>query len=120
MATVGRTAHPAARTRSIPIYSYMAQKNRGYFLAGYSILVFLGLWTVFPVYWQLITSLRSDADMYTPVVGLIPTKWTLEHYYSVFFGARSQFAVQFMNSLIVASMTTLISVICGAMAGYSL
>src|SRR3954470_7031097 len=120
MASVGRTVHPAARTRSIPVYSELAQQNRGYYLAGYAILLFLGLWTAFPVYWQLMTSLRSDADLYTPVVSLIPHAWTLDHYYNVFFGARSQFGVQFVNSLIVSLLTSLIAVICGAMAGYSL
>src|SRR5215212_1486339 len=120
MASVGRTVHPAARTRSIPVYSYLAQQNRGYYLAGYTILAFLGIWTAFPVYWQLATSLRSDADLYTPVVALIPRAWTLDHYYNVLFGARSQFGVQFVNSMIVAVLTTLIAVISGSMAGYSL
>jgi ABC-type glycerol-3-phosphate transport system permease component len=120
MATVGRTEHPAARTRSIPVYSYLAQKNRGYYLAGYAVLIVLGLWTSFPIYWQLATSVRSDADLYTPVVALIPRAWTLDHYYNVLFGARSQFGVQFVNSMIVASVTSLVAVICGAMAGYSL
>src|SRR3954467_11119447 len=114
MATVGRTVHPAAGTRSIPVFSYLAQQNRGYYVAGYAILVILRLWTAFPVYWQLMTSLRSDADLYTPVVSMIPHAWTLDHYYNVFFGARSQFGVQFRNSLIVSIMTALISVILGA------
>src|SRR5215212_4078374 len=120
MASVGRTVHPAARTRSIPVYSYLAQQNRGYYLAGYAILIVLGLWTAFPVYWQLATSLRSDADLYTPVVNLIPRAWTLDHYYNVLFGARSQFGIQFANSLIVGVATTLIATWFGAMAGYAL
>src|SRR3954454_3128554 len=120
MATVGHAVHPAARTRSIPVYSYLAQKNRGYYLAGYSILIFMGLWTAFPVYWQIATSVRSDADLYTPVVGLIPRAWTMDHYYNVLFGARSQFGIQFVNSLIVSCLTTLIAVTLGALAGYSL
>src|SRR3954462_10803608 len=118
MATVGHTVRPAAGTRSIPVYSYLAQKNRGYYLAGYAILIFMGLWTAFPVYWQIATSLRSDADLYTPVVGLIPRAWTLDHYYNVLFGAKSQFGIQFLNSMIVAICTTLIAVTLGAMAGY--
>src|SRR3954451_8394082 len=120
MASVGQTVHPAARTRSIPVYSYLAEKNRGYYLAGYTVLIVLGLWTAFPIYWQLATSVRSDADLYTPVVALIPRAWTLDHYYNVLFSAKSQFGVQFMNSMIVAVCTTLIAVPLGAMAGYSL
>jgi multiple sugar transport system permease protein len=120
MASIGQVAHPSSSRRSVPVYSWLAQKNRGYLVAGYAILITLGLWTAFPVYWQIATSLRSDADMYTPVVGLIPRAWTLDHYYNVLFGAKSQFAVQFVNSMIVAVCTTLIAVTLGAMAGYSL
>jgi len=120
MASIGHVAHPSSRGRSIPIYSWLARKNRGYYLAGYTVLAVLGLWTAFPVYWQLATSFRSDADLYTPVVSMIPHAWTLDHYYNVLFGARSQFGIQFVNSMIVSSITTLIAVISGAMAGYSL
>ena len=80
----------------------------------------MGGWTVFPFYWQLATSLRSDADLYTPVIALIPQAWTLDHYYQVLFGARSQFGVQFINSLIVAIATTFVSIFLGTMAGYAL
>jgi ABC-type glycerol-3-phosphate transport system permease component len=110
----------ASGPRSIPVWSWLARKNRGYYIAGYAILIFLGIWTAFPVYWQIVTSLRSDADLYTPVVALIPRAWTLEHYYNVLFGARSQFGVQFTNSLIVGISTTIIAVFFGAMAGYAL
>src|SRR5215213_997804 len=120
MASISNVVTSSASKPSIPIYSWLARKNRGYYLAGYTILALLGIWTAFPVYWQLATSFRSEADLYTPVVALIPRAWTLEHYYQVLFGARSQFGVQFVNSLIVSGLTTLISVVCGAMAGYSL
>src|SRR5215216_3806626 len=113
MASVGRMSHASSSRRSIPIYGWLSQKNRGYFIAGYAILIVLGSWTAFPVYWQLATSLRSDADLYTPVVALIPRSWTLDHYYNVLFGARSQFGIQFVNSLIVAFWTTLIAVFFG-------
>ncbi|HZO24486.1 MAG TPA: carbohydrate ABC transporter permease [Chloroflexota bacterium] len=120
MASVGHLNQAPSAPRSIPVWSWLATKNRGYYIAGYAILIFLGFWTAFPVYWQLATSLRSDADLYTPVVNLIPRAWTLNHYYNVLFGARSQFGIQFVNSLIVAFWTTFIAVFFGAMAGYSL
>ena len=43
MASVGRVAHASGGGRSIPIYSWLASKNRGYFLAGYTILTVLGM-----------------------------------------------------------------------------
>jgi multiple sugar transport system permease protein len=120
MAQVGRVANPAAAERSIPVISWLNRNNRGYLLAGYLVLGIIAIWTAFPFYWQIATSLRADVDLYTPVVALIPRQLTLEHYYKVFFGPTSLFMLQFRNSLIVALGTTLIAVVLGAMAGYAL
>src|SRR6266536_5214167 len=120
MADVGRLAHAPTSSGAIPVISWLGKKNRGYFVAGYTVLAILGWWTFFPFYWQLATSLRADVDLYTPVVTLIPRTLTLDHYYNVFFGARSQFLLQFQNSLVVAFSTTLIAVGLGSMAGYAL
>jgi ABC-type glycerol-3-phosphate transport system permease component len=120
MAQVGRLAHSSAEARSIPVISWLGRNNRGYFLAGYSLLAVLAIWTAFPFYWQIATSLRADVDLYTPVVTLIPRQVTLEHYSKVFFGPTSLFMLQFRNSLIVAAGTTTIAVVMGAMAGYAL
>jgi multiple sugar transport system permease protein len=120
MASAGRMAHASPSGSAIPIWGWLSTKNRGYYFAGYAFLFLIGIWTAFPVYWQLVTSLRSDADLYTPVVAMIPRVWTLDHYYNVLFGARSQFGIQFVNSMIVAFWTTVIAVWFGAMAGYAL
>lgn len=111
---------PEKSGSSIPVLSWFAKNNRGYLTVGYIILFLMGGWTAFPFYWQLATSFRADADLYTPVVALIPRVWTLDHYYNVFFGARSQFGVQFTNSLIVAVATTFVAIFLGTMAGYAL
>lgn len=119
MADVSLHARAGTPARSIPVWSWLATKNRGYFLAGYLLLAVLGIWTIFPFYWQLATSLRSDVDLYTPVVSLIPRTLTLEHYGKVF-GPNSQLATQLRNSTVVALGTTLIAVVLGSMAGYAL
>lgn len=120
MAQVGRLASPAVAERSIPVISWLNRRNRGYYLAGYLVLIVIAVWTAFPFYWQIATSLRADVDLYTPVVSLIPRQVTLDHYYKVFSGPTSLFMLQFRNSLIVAAGTTLIAVVLGAMAGYAL
>ena len=109
----------ATPAKSIPVWSYLATKNRGYYLAGYILLAILGTWTIFPFYWQLITSLRADVDLYTPNVGLIPKALTLDHYAKVF-SPTSQLSTQLKNSTIVALSTTLVAVVLGSMAGYAL
>jgi multiple sugar transport system permease protein len=109
----------SARSREVPLLSWLARKNRGYFLLGYTILGLLSLWTIFPFYWQVATSLRADVDLYTPVVSLVPQSLTFDHYLKVL-NPSSVFATQFGNSLIVALATTLIAIVLGAMAGYAL
>jgi len=119
MANVSLQARSAAPARSIPVWTYLATKNRGYYVAGYALLAILGLWTIFPVYWQLATSLRADVDLYTPVVSLIPRNLTLDHYAKVF-APTSQLTTQLKNSMIVALGATLVSIVLGSMAGYAL
>jgi ABC-type glycerol-3-phosphate transport system permease component len=119
MAQLTRVARAGAPGRSIPIASWLARKNRGWYVVGYLLLIALALWTVFPFYWQLATSLRSDVDLYTPVVALLPKALTVEHYGKIL-SPSSQFSAQFQNSMIVALGTTAIAIVCGAMAGYAL
>lgn len=120
MAQVGRLTTPSAPERSISVFSWLNRKNRGYYLAGYAVLLVIAIWTAFPFYWQIATSLRADVDLYTPVVTLIPRQLTLEHYAKVFSGPTSLFMLQFRNSFIVAAGTTVVAVVLGAMAGYAL
>ena len=108
-----------ARSSGLPVISWLARKNRGYYLLGYVFLLVVAGWTFFPFYWQLATSLRADVDLYTKQVDLVPKVLTLEHYAKVL-GSGSQFQTQFANSAIVALCTTLIAIVCGAMAGYAL
>lgn len=106
--------------RSLPVIGWLARKNRGWYLLGYVLLVLITLWTIFPFYWQLATSLRSDADTYAKEIAIIPTRITFEHYVSIFTAKTSQFGIQFWNSLWIALTTTLIAVVIAAMAGYSM
>src|SRR5919202_5810057 len=120
VAPAARTARPVVQAeRSVPVVSWLARKNRGWYLLGYVALAILTFWTVFPFYWQLATSLRSDVDLYTTRVELVPRALTLEHYGKIF-GPGMPFTLQFTNSLIVALGVTAIAIVCGSMAGYAL
>jgi multiple sugar transport system permease protein len=119
MASITR-AGTQAPERSIPIITWLSRKNRGWYLVAYVLLVFLALWTIFPFYWQVATSLRSDADQYAKEIALIPRSITLNHYATIFTASHSQFKEQLANSLMVAVMTTLVSIVFGSAAAYAL
>lgn len=62
------------------VLAWLARRNHGYYVLGYLVLLILAVWTLFPVYWQLVTSLRSDVDLFSPTVTLIPRVLTADHY----------------------------------------
>ncbi len=78
MAEVARRIE-RARPSERSLLVWLARRNRGYYLIGYLVLLVLAVWTLFPVYWQLATSLRADVDLFSPTVTLLPRVLTGEH-----------------------------------------
>ncbi|MFO7170109.1 MAG: carbohydrate ABC transporter permease [Chloroflexota bacterium] len=81
------------------------------------------LWAV-PVLWMLATSVKPEAQIITLPPRWLPdriTDFTLENYYNVLFFPRGiDLIVAFTNSLLVASIGTLLVVIVDVLAGYAL
>jgi multiple sugar transport system permease protein len=79
----------------------------------------LMVFTLFPFWWMLVTSLKPDAELYDVRQ---PPLWvktvTFEHYRELF--VRLPFATWVRNSLVVSGAATLISLAIGTLAGYSL
>jgi multiple sugar transport system permease protein len=119
MAVVTRAARPAPRARSMPLVGWLAHKNRGWYVLAYVLLAILSIWTIFPFYWQLATSLRRDVDLYSTSLALIPTSLTMDHYARVF-APSSPFAGQFLNSAMLGVSVTIVAVAIGALAAYAL
>lgn len=83
----------------------------------YGILVVFFLWTVIPIYLIVTNSFKPTLD-----IKAVPPKLffspTLNHYRKAFL--NGEFATYFINSLMVASLTTAISVMFGALGAYGL
>lgn len=73
---------------------------------------------IFPFYWMFITSLRSTGDLYSKDTSLWPRELTFDHYKSLL--TKTNFIRWFANSWFVAVVTTLVSIIVGLFAAYSL
>jgi multiple sugar transport system permease protein len=119
MAVLTRAARSAPRSRSTSLVVWLSRKNRGWYALAYVLLAVLSIWTIFPFYWQVATSLRRDVDLYSTHLALVPTSLTLDHYGRVF-GTNSPFAGQFVNSAIVGVAVTVVAVAIGALAAYAL
>ena len=85
-------------------------------LLSYAVLGIAVLLILFPVYWMIITSLKLPREIYR-VPSLWPKVFTLENYETLF---RKGFLTAIRNSLIVASIVTMISVLISAFAAYSM
>ena len=89
-------------------------------LFGYANLVPFVFFALFPFYFMLITSLKSDNELYDlkAVPFLIQTGAITDHYRFLFFD--TEFLTWMTNSLIISVVATAISLVISVLAGYSL
>jgi multiple sugar transport system permease protein len=81
------------------------------------------LFTLFPFYWMAVTAMRPDGELYrtfrqanaTPFWTLEPT---LEHFRDLL--RTTAFPQWLWNTMLIATVSTIISLICGMFAGYAL
>jgi multiple sugar transport system permease protein len=81
------------------------------------------LFTLFPFYWMAVTAMRPDPELYrswrapnaTPFWTLEPT---LEHFVGLL--KTTAFPTWLWNTMLIAIVSTIISLICGMFAGYAL
>lgn len=93
-------------------------------------VVLLLIWSVGPIYWSLVTSLTSPTDLVSAEPHFWPPEITFEHYGKLF-GATSlsqgnqvqsvwpQFSRAFVNSLVTALASTVLTVIIAAFGAYA-
>lgn len=72
----------------------------------------------FPFLWMLLCSLKLPAELYNAPPAFLPHQWTLGNYSDLF--EQTGFASYFLNSLIVAGGSTILSLLFGAIGGYTL
>ena len=87
---------------------------------GYANLVPFVFFALFPFYFMLITSFKSNAELYSlkSVPLWIQNGAIVEHYRYLF--ARTEFLTWIKNSLIISVVATGISLVISVLAGYSL
>lgn len=86
---------------------------------GFNALVaIIILYSLFPFYWVFKSSVESSIVLNRQTSSLWPTNWTFVHYEAIF--AVENFLRPLLNSMFVAGMATLISVVLGSMAAYGL
>jgi multiple sugar transport system permease protein len=106
-----------ARKRELAVGARKSQKRRRsaqVILAA--ILLIGGLGMIFPFIWMVVSSLKRAQDIYS--LSLIPPDPTLDNYRQVL--QKTSYVRWFVNSIVVASITTLSVAFFDSLAGYTL
>lgn len=97
-------------------------KERPLHIVTYALLISWAILVVFPIYWTVTTSFKEKLDVfhgpkYVPWVDFKPVlKW----WKRMFTVERSEVIPPFINSLIIASVSSLVATLLGTMAAYAL
>jgi multiple sugar transport system permease protein len=82
------------------------------------ILLFCSVAFLLPFIWMLSTSFKIEADVFKYPIEWFPSRWNaLENYKDVWFGDQP-FYMYYWNSIKVAVLTTLLSVVVSSLAAY--
>ena len=99
-------------------------------VVSYAVLMFWAVFTLFPIYWTVITSVKPQATIGAPYPTFLP--WvefqpTLQPFVNIFGGGEGygvsgmgNLTRMFRNSFTAAFFSALIAVVLGAMAAYAL
>jgi multiple sugar transport system permease protein len=114
--TVGTTGavRPAVLGRGATLQSErLVKRTLGYLVLAVTLLVIL-----FPIYWMLVTAFDPPTLGYNAQPSLWPTKLTLAAFIQLF--NEYAFATWMRNTLLVALASTVLAIVIGTLAAYSL
>ena len=85
---------------------------------AYTVLVVLAIVVLFPFYWMIVTSFKSEDQMRSIVSMFWPKPFALENYQQLL--AKTEFAAWYGNSVFVAVSSTLLATAVGTIGAYAL
>ena len=84
----------------------------------YSLLLIFSIFSIFPLYWMVASSIRPYVEVYQTPPLLFSNKIDFSAYETVL--TLTPFIKMFWNSLYISTITTIVCTILSAMAGHSL
>lgn len=114
-------AETAARERAVARVGAGAQVKMGdvFKRTGlYFMVVALTLYCIFPFYWAVASSLKTDGELFQIPPTLFPQQFTLDKYDDVLF--HRPFMHNIFNSMVVSTATTLLALLVGVFCAYAL
>ncbi|HOQ53229.1 MAG TPA: carbohydrate ABC transporter permease [Micropruina sp.] len=86
-------------------------------IGGIAGIAFIIIYCVLPFYWMIVSSLRQPADGRS--TDFLPNPASIENYVAVF-APQNMFGTALINSLIVSTTTTVLTLLFGILAAYAL
>ena len=86
--------------------------------ATYGILIIARLWTIFPIYWMIKSSLTLNEEMYVARPPLFSNVITFDHYIDLIY--NTSFMHNVWNSFVIAAITTIICLAIGILGSYAM
>ncbi|MFG1804317.1 ABC transporter permease subunit [Micromonospora carbonacea] len=87
-------------------------------LASGAALAVLLAFVLAPLYWIAVTAFKSEGQIVMRVHDLWPTPWTLQQFTDLF--ATKPFGRWYLNTVLVSVASTVVALVCAALAGYAL
>ncbi|GAA2633726.1 carbohydrate ABC transporter permease [Paractinoplanes durhamensis] len=106
---------PVADTR-LALDPPPARSRRGYRLLGYAALLVAAAAILVPFYWMLMSSLKSNNDVYTIPVQWLPDPVVWKNYVDIW--QKSDLTTWLKNTLILSVAVTFLQVFTGSFAAY--
>ncbi|MEM6429867.1 MAG: ABC transporter permease subunit [Deinococcota bacterium] len=84
----------------------------------YTLIAIIFIYLMFPFYWALISSLKVESELIRTPASFLPQQISFQNFSAVL--SNERFLRGLLNSLIVASSATIISLLIGSFAGFAL
>jgi multiple sugar transport system permease protein len=98
--------------------SWRRLTNRIGDIGAYGLLAALLFFLLFPFYWVIVTAFKTEEQFRTSQSVFWPSPWTLEHFRYML--NETAFLRWFLNTVQVAVVTCIVSVLVGALGAYAL
>ncbi len=85
----------------------------------YLVLILILLFLLYPLYWMLATSFKTNMEAYRYPPTFFPEEISVSSYLSLF-SKNNQFFVYYVNNFIIAGATALICTLLGVITGYAI
>lgn len=82
-------------------------------------LAFFALLCIFPFYWMIMTSFKTQAEYELEIPTMIPQQWVGTNYSDAFSYSNNLFVQTLVNSLVVGIFSTAISLVLTILAAYA-